>query len=300
MPRMHRTPVRRLFSAALGGTLLVTLGLAPAFTGVAAADDKTPPVVKPTDGTPDGAAKKVDGPSVDEIFANYVKAIGGKEKLGSHTSRRMTGRFEMNQMPGMAMAMVMEAHEPNMLLMTITIPQMGEMRQGYDGKIGWSMDPMQGPMLMPEEQLVQFRREANFRKELDLKAGYKDAEMIGRGDFEGRPVWQVKLTDEAGDRTTMHFGVEDHLLWGMSMVNKTPMGEMPTRSVIKEYRDFDGIKTAAIMEIHTMGMVQTMTVDKIEFDVVDKSVFTLPPAIQSLVDASKEREKAKEPAPAGS
>jgi len=247
------------------------------------------PPPSPANATPEAKAER---PTVDAILAAYLKAIGGEEAVRAPQSRRTTGKFEMSQMQGMPMKMKLEAKAPNKLVMTLDIPGMGQMQQGYDGKVGWSNDPMQGPMLMPEEQLRQFRREANFHRDLNLLEGFKDVEVTGRGTFDGRATWIVKsVPAEGGEPVTMHFGVDDHLLWGMVSIATTPMGEMPTTTTIKEYRELAGVKTAVRTEIDMMGMKQVLTVESVEVDVVGDDTFELPTAIKTLVEAQEAREK---------
>jgi len=297
MFRLQRRSLLRFAMIPVTGSLLLAAGAVAMTPPPSGHPGQLPTRLDPAKPT---TTEKADTPSIETIMANYVKAIGGEEKLRSMKSRKMTGRFEMEQMPGMSASLVMQSKAPNMMLMTLDLPGMGQMMQGFDGKTGWSMDPMSGPMLMPPDQLTQFKREANFFKELELHKGFDDVKVVGKEKSGDREVWVVRMKDPDGEHVTLHFDVDDHLLRRVITVSKTPMGEVPSTTHLKEYRDFDGYKTVVRTEIETMGMKQTLIIDTVEIDVVEKSTFDLPAPIKSLVEAQKGREKDSEKPKSGS
>ena len=61
------------------------------------------------------------------------------------------------------------------------------------------------------------------------------------------------------------------------------MGDIPTVTAIKEYREFEGIKMAAVTEQSMMGMTQVITIESVSFAPIDDAVFALPAEIAALV-----------------
>ncbi|HEX6039115.1 hypothetical protein, partial [Longimicrobium sp.] len=73
-----------------------------------------------------------DLPAARQIVDAYMQAIGGADAIASATHRHMRGEMSMPA-AGMTMTMEMWQSRPNKMLMVMSIPGMGEMRQGYDG-----------------------------------------------------------------------------------------------------------------------------------------------------------------------
>ncbi len=86
-------------------------------------------------------------PPAEEILKKYRAAIGGEEAIRSHTVRSVSGTFEIPAQ-GMRGELVVLAAAPDMIRLTITLPGLGEMQRGFDGKVGWSVDPAIGPRLL--------------------------------------------------------------------------------------------------------------------------------------------------------
>ena len=83
-------------------------------------------------------------------------------------------------------------------------------------------------------------------------------------------------------------------LVGVKAVMPTPMGELPTTSVIEKWITIGPRKVPSRTVIKMMGMEQVMQIDKVVTDSFDPDVFDLPPAIKALADAKKAAKKASD------
>ncbi len=54
------------------------------------------------------------------------------------------------------------AARPNKLLRKVEIPSVGHVESGYDGKVGWSIDPLAGPSLLTGRELSEIADDAWF------------------------------------------------------------------------------------------------------------------------------------------
>ena len=90
-------------------------------------------------------------PTAREIVDRFVKASGGAEALQSIKSMRAKGTFSIvgQSLNG---TLDMMSARPNKLLMRLSIPAIGTVEEGFDGKVGWSLDPLQGPSLVTDRQ----------------------------------------------------------------------------------------------------------------------------------------------------
>ncbi|MBU3729460.1 MAG: hypothetical protein FGM37_09490 [Phycisphaerales bacterium] len=224
-------------------------------------------------------------PSARDIFARHVDATGGAAAWESKKSMTSTGAIEIPavQMKG---TMKMSAMEPDRVVVESELPGIGTTAQGFDGSVGWSIDPMRGPALMDAKQVAQIKRDGNFRKDLALSQDPGNAEVVGLFEFEGAPCWQVKVDGIGGMPMSSFYARDTGLLRGVSMSAATPMGELPVILVMDEYRDFGDVKVSARSTTKVMGQTQVMTLNAVDWNAATDADFALPAPIRTLVAAS--------------
>lgn len=260
----------------LGGLVL----LAPLSAGQIHAQDTAP-------ATPKAAAGQSDEklPTPQEVIDRYIKVTGGADAYKKHKSQTSRGFFEMPTM-GLKGPMVMYQAVPNNLYVSIEMPGIGTMEQGFNGTVGWSLDPMRGPTLMEGPQLEQAKREAEFFGSLDMLKFFDSAKTSGTTDFNGTKCYQLVLTAPDGV-TNAFYSVESGLAMGMKSVAATPLGDVPSVTTMSEYKDFGGIKIPTLTKIEVMGQQQQIVLDSVTYDDVDPKVFVLPAKIEPLVKAKE-------------
>jgi len=253
----------------------------------------TPPTkdipVAPEPGAPaapaSAPAQPANLPSASEIFKRSLQAIGGEDAVRRHTSMRMEGSLGAAAM-GMKGTMIVQALAPNLFLTTIDMSGVGAMKQGFDGTVGWTTNPLMGTQLLEGRTLDELRRSADFYRELDPGKVWKSATVKGVADFGGQRCYQIEVEGDMGTGS-LFYGVDDGLARGMRLEVDSPMGKVPTVTRMVEYKPFDGLMLATRTEIEAMGVVQTMTVDKVDFAPIDPKVFELPADVKALVASGK-------------
>ena len=240
-------------------------------------------------------AKPVDAdlPSAKQIISNYVATIGGEERIRARSSMQVQGKFQVPSQ-GMSGPMTIQAAAPNLMHVEIQIEGLGKFRQGFDGKVGWTLNPLQGPALMEGLALVDVARQADFYSELNFEKNYKSIEMVGRTTFEGLACYEIRLVPREGSDSSTYFEEATGLLVGMSTTAHLPQGDFPTTTRFEDYHDFDGIKMPTRITTKQLGVQQVMTYDKVTYNTIDTSVFELPQPIKALLEAPP---TPKEPAP---
>jgi len=239
--------------------------------------------------TPAAAATAVPAkvPTAREIVDRYVAAIGGRDQILKHGSRRVTGTLEIPA-AGLTGAMTAVSAKPNRMAVTINIPGLGDMRQGYDGTVGWSLDPTQGPMVLSGKALDQRKQQAQFYSELHDAKDYASMETVGLVDFNGAQAYKVKLVRANGDSTFELFDPTSGLMVGMISTQDSPMGAMTITSTIGDYKPFGGIQVATkSTQTFATGQKVNLTVSNVEYDVVDPKAFELPTEIKTLSSGAK-------------
>ena len=221
-------------------------------------------------------------PPAQQIIDRYVAAIGGRDAILRHSSYRATGAFEMPA-AGIRGDLELAHAKPNKMAMKVTIPGLGEIVSGYDGTVGWSVNPMQGPRLLEGKELEQMSSEAEFGNWLRAGSNITSRETVERTEIAGRPCYKVRIVWKSGRESFDCYSTETGLLVAMVSKQESPMGTVEVTSLVDDYKQFGDVKLATRTRMQMMGQEQVMTITAVEFDAVPPSAFERPAAIQALV-----------------
>ncbi len=228
------------------------------------------------------AAPAANLPSARSIVDKYIEATGGKDLQLKQQSRRAVGKITMPAQ-GLEGDVVILAARPNLTKMTMTLPGIGEIQQGYDGKVAWSVNPLTGPMLLQGKALQQTMADAEFDSSFHTDQSYRSLETVEKTEFAGRSAYKVKATRTTGDDDLEFYDVETGLLLGAILTRESPMGPVTATHIASDYRAFGGTKIATKITQKVMGTEQVITITSVDFDPIDKAQFTPPAAIQALI-----------------
>ena len=225
-------------------------------------------------------------PNADEVLKKYRVALGGEEAIRKHTTRSVKGTFEIPAQ-GMKGDLSIMAAAPDMIRVMVTLPGLGELQRGYDGKLGWSIDPAIGPRLLEGSELAEFKHSADFYDDLHDPKKFKSITVVGRTVFEGQDCYELKLVKDSGFEYTEFFSVATGLIVGGKLNASSQMGSVPVTSAVSEYKPFGGVLVPTITRQRMMGLEQLTTVISVSFDPIDPKAFELPPAIAALAAQKK-------------
>lgn len=234
------------------------------------------------------ATANADSPTADlpdgrALIDKFVKAIGGRDAVLSHKSEHAVGTFAMT---GAGMAGTVEVYgatAPNRSLQKVSMPGIGDVMNGFDGQHGWAIDPMTGPRLQVGAELDQARISSDFYADLRDPKNYPSVKTVERSEFEGHACYKVRLTNVYGVIDYDYYDVGSGLRVGSIETEETPMGKITATSVIGDYKKFGNLLQATTMTQRAMGVEQKITLQSIEYDNVDPSVFEMPAQIKALI-----------------
>jgi hypothetical protein len=221
-------------------------------------------------------------PPAKDVVAKFIKQIGGKPAFDKLQSQHMRGKFEMSGQ-GIAGDLEVFAKRPDRLVIKITLPGVGELLQGFDGQVGWSMNPMTGPMVLDGKMLEQVRDQARFDSVLHDEKEFKSLETVGRTQFDGKDCYQLKLVRKSGEETTEYYDTQTGFLVGTAEMQETPLGPVNATGILSDYKKFGDTLFATRMTQKMGPLAQVMSFSTIEFNNVDDSSFALPDQIKALV-----------------
>jgi len=222
-------------------------------------------------------------PSAAEVLGRHRDAVGGEEAIRKHRSRRVTGRFALTAQ-GIEGPLEMLAAAPDRLLLRMDVSGLGRIERGFDGAIGWSIDPGVGPRLLDGRELDELQHSAEYYSELKDLSDFESATVLERTTFEGKDCYAVRLVRPSGIEVTEYYEVATGLLAGSRMESTSAMGSIPTTSVVDEYRDFDGVRLPTRARQRAMGVEWVLTIATVEHDGVPDDAFVPPAEIRALRD----------------
>ena len=105
-----------------------------------------------------GAARTqtVDLPPARQIIDRFVAAVGGADAILKHRSRRVMGTFSVPAQ-GLSGELEVLAAAPDRQVVRIKLAGIGDIQQGFDGRVAWTIDPMTGPRVLEGAALEQAR-----------------------------------------------------------------------------------------------------------------------------------------------
>ena len=225
-----------------------------------------------------------DIPDADALIASHVEAIGGREAHLAPTSIRQVGTVTVL---GIGISGEFEILHilPDRMLTRIHLPGMGEVLSGFDRGVGWTLNPLFGPMLMDGDELVQTGERSHVLASLRDDTLIPLRETVGLFDSAGEPCWRVRMTWASGRESVDCFSAETGLLIASDDRQTSQMGEVPVSVQFGDYRTFQGMTLPTRILQSSMGQDMEIVIREVEIDDVDPSRIDPPAAIRSLLDA---------------
>lgn len=135
-------------------------------------------------------------PPLKTILDRYVEASGGRQALESLKSLTLKGEVS-SPMFGAAKWQMM-AKAPNKRVMITTMEGMGDMKEGFDGKVAWSSSPFTGVVVKEGAEAEKAAREADFYRDLHMEKAYPGLHLVGTDKVGDEPVWVAEAKPVAG------------------------------------------------------------------------------------------------------
>jgi hypothetical protein len=221
-------------------------------------------------------------PTGRQIVDRHVAAIGGAAAYKGLQSMHAVGSLSM---PAQQITGQLEifAARPNRQLLRMDIAGVGKAETGYDGKYGWSIDPVSGATLMTGRQLAELVDSADFDSTLYLPSDIKELTTVGRETFDKRAAYRVKIVTVNDIERVEFFDVESGLQLGTEARRQTPLGVAPVTTFVRDYKTFGGLQLPTTLVQTLLGIEQVMTITSYEFNTVQDAMFALPPQIKALI-----------------
>jgi zinc protease len=215
--------------------------------------------------------------TAEQILEKNIAASGGRAAFDKIKTTTMKGTLNVKS-NGIKGTIEITAKSPDKVLVNSTLPGVGVMQQGYDGKTGWSQDPFTGLRKLEGAELEALKRQAQFNEQLNYKSFYTKVSLIGKQKLNGKEVYALKMIPKTGKPSTSYFDAKTFLLIKQDMVTESPQGTFPVESLISEYKTIDGVKFPTVMQqkVGNVAEMEMRFTDITNNTPVEDKIFAMP------------------------
>ncbi len=245
---------------------LVSLCLGPFLLGAACASNPPPAAGTPAAGAAPAAAGAPKTRTPQAILADAVKATGGAAAWNAHK----TAHFKMQTtLQGMSMGGSGERFQTSAdkALTILDMSGIGRVREGHNGKVAWTEDPLQGIRYLEGQEAEQARIGSSWNAEMHAAELFVKLETATEPGPGGTTLECVVATPKLGQPLRSCYDPATHLQVSQSGVRSGPQGDMPFRATVGDWRDVGGVKipfesSAQLGPISTVDRVLSVTFDE--------------------------------------
>jgi len=227
--------------------------------------------------------------TADEIMAKNIETRGGIKQLSSIKTLKYAGTFKEE---GLDAGLTLFFQSPNKVLFHLDLGKL-EAKIGYDGRTMWKQFPGKTPMHQPKSSDKLVAVFAEYQEFLMAHSENRyEFEMVGRENFQGAEVYNIKATPEDGQ--TVYLLIDNNNRTISSLYFENPAGSKYS-FYFRDYQETDGILLPYSIEaVKSNGEITHLSFENIEKNVqVDEALFSLPTA----GSGPKAQSQAEGPAP---
>lgn len=214
-------------------------------------------------------------PTAEQVLARHDAAVGGRAALDKHSSVRLTGVVILTLAEMRGTIEIVRA-KPNQFVEKMSLPQLGELVKGYDGKTAWVLESSE-PGLLTDADAESMKRVADWYHEFNVTQAIRGA-RVDSTEFEGQQAWRLTYASGLGDEVRAYFNRES----GLRIGEESQFGVGAATTIFADYKPVEGVQFP--MRITTRRGDGEMLVNfvSVEFDKVPVSAFALPAAVKAL------------------
>lgn len=166
---------------------------------------------------------------------------------------------------------------PNKFLSKVTIQGVGEILQGYDGKVGWEKNPLLGLRELSGAELDQLRITAESGAQNDVRKLIRNPKLEGQAKVGDRNAYVVAGQMRTGAPMKLYIDSQRYLLLRMEMQVATPQGSLRTTTFFEDYRKVDGVMYPFVMRQSSAGIEAVLKLERVRHNIpIDDSIFRKP------------------------
>jgi photosynthetic reaction center cytochrome c subunit len=223
-------------------------------------------------GASNEAAKAM--PSMTEILAKYVDAIGGSAAIQKNQTR--VERGDVEGLHGLRAAIETYRTAPDKAFAIVHRPN-GDVSEGVSGEIGWGKRANGEVTDESGDELARSRQWAEFYPGERFEKDYERFQVRGTESVNGHDAYVVMAWWKGDGADRIYFDVQSGLLLRITHRIESPLGALPLQTDYEDYRDVNGLKIPFTVRVTRVDGTTTYTWQNMEANVaIDPSRYEKP------------------------
>jgi hypothetical protein len=240
---------------------------------VATAESK--PVMGGANNAEGGEVTAASGPSADQLFDKYLKAVGGAAAVDKVTSRVMKGTITFGDRN---IPIDIYSKDPEKRISFTHTPD-GDSVTAFDGHEGWLGAPGHPVREMHGPDIDGAAMDADLHFAAHLKEMFSEAKVRGKEKVGDHDAYLVVGQREGKTPLRLYFDEQSGLLVRLVRYGETPLGRLPTQIDYADYHEVGGVKIPFRWTLARSSGLFTIQVSEVKDNVpVDDAKFAKPPA----------------------
>jgi hypothetical protein len=214
-------------------------------------------------------------PTVDEVLACYVQALGGAAAINAVNSRVAKGSLDIVGVSRNG-SFEIYAQAPNKTLNVIQANTVGTVKLGFNGKTGWAQN-MNGLRALKGLELGAVQRDSDFYGTVRLKSVFAKVSLLGKSKIGYREVYVLELQPLAGPSERLLLDLETYLPVRLNASRINGAQLTAVEIYFDDWRDVDGIKLPFRIIQNFGGRALSFNFKEIRHNIpIDARLFDLP------------------------
>ena len=213
-------------------------------------------------------------PSVDEVVAKHLEAMGGLDRLKDIQTLKKVAKVTMQ---GRQATTTMYFKRPNLSRQEVEVDGKTVI-SAFDGTTPWIINPMTGfnrPVTVSGAQAASIREDSSFDGPLvDFKSRGTIIDYVAREPLGDGEAHHLRVTSASRQIRHLYLDATTYLEVKLAAeVEKTKLEQLSS-----DYRDVDGVKVAHHLKTIVNGAVQAeMQLESVEFNLpIETALFRMP------------------------
>lgn len=225
--------------------------------------------------SPGAAANRASGlPSPATLMAQFNTAIGGRAAVKKIISMHVVGTMTKGDMVGTFEQVSMRPDKSITTAVVSGVPTF----QGYDGKIAWAANQVNGPRILTGQQAEDAKLTADYDRMLRDPSNYISSETVGKANYDGHDCYKVRVVSKTKVESFDCFDVKTHFLVAKIIG--------PTTMFYRKYKSIGGVMFPT-EEVTRVGNVdQVLGFTKIQLNQVTPKEVEIPAPIKAHLPTS--------------
>jgi photosynthetic reaction center cytochrome c subunit len=228
--------------------------------------------------TKPGETKPADAaPTVDQVLAKYLEALGGSAAIDKLKTRTSKGEWLTSN--GLTWGYELYQSGPDKIYAVINTPKQGVFERGFNGTAGWEKSS-HGVRAIEGAELANLRRYPDWLKDIKLKEQFSRLMFGGKEKIGEREVYVLRGVTTDNQRERLYFDVQTGLLVRRVTNTPTMIGLIPEQVDFEDYKSVDGLMMPFTIRISSVdpNITSTRKFAEVKLNVpVDETKFIRPP-----------------------